>query len=138
MCAWLAGLGFPTPCQPSAARRRYGPGLRARFIPLGAPLVVAGIAAQVAALLLAVWARRSLSRHWSGIIATHAEHTLVRAGPYRWVRRPIYRALLGLTWARRWSRANFTPRWVRNPQAARVASGEKWTAGLSWRKLRAT
>jgi protein-S-isoprenylcysteine O-methyltransferase Ste14 len=47
-------------------------------------------------LLLAVWARRHLGRNWSGEIAIKVDHKLVRSGPYRVVRHPIYTALLGM------------------------------------------
>jgi len=72
------------------------PGLRARFVPLSAPLVAAGFVVQVAGLLLAVWARQTLGRFWSGAIATNADHQLIRGGPYRFVRHPIYTAILCL------------------------------------------
>jgi protein-S-isoprenylcysteine O-methyltransferase Ste14 len=72
------------------------PGLRARFWPLSTPLVAAGFVVQVAGLLLAVWARQTLGRFWSGAIATNTDHQLIRRGPYRWVRHPIYTALLSL------------------------------------------
>jgi Isoprenylcysteine carboxyl methyltransferase (ICMT) family len=72
------------------------PGLRWRFLPLTTPVVVAGFAVQIAGLLLAVWARQTLGRFWSGAIATSTDHQLIRGGPYRLVRHPIYTALLGM------------------------------------------
>jgi protein-S-isoprenylcysteine O-methyltransferase Ste14 len=47
-------------------------------------------------LALAIWSRRCLGRYWSGKITIKVEHRLVRSGPYRVVRHPIYTALLSL------------------------------------------
>lgn len=54
---------------------------------LGATLVVAG-------LVLAVWARVELAGNWSGTVTLKEGHEIVRAGPYRWIRHPIYTGLL--------------------------------------------
>jgi protein-S-isoprenylcysteine O-methyltransferase Ste14 len=72
------------------------PGLRARFVPLAPAIVAAGIALQAGAIVLAVWARRHLGRNWSGAITQTVDHQLVRSGPYRVIRHPIYTAMLGL------------------------------------------
>jgi protein-S-isoprenylcysteine O-methyltransferase Ste14 len=47
-------------------------------------------------LALAIWARRCLGRYWSGEITIKVEHKLIRSGPYRVLRHPIYTALLSL------------------------------------------
>jgi protein-S-isoprenylcysteine O-methyltransferase Ste14 len=73
------------------------PGLRGRFLPLLPLIVAAGLALQTGAILLAVWARRHLGRNWSGAITETVDHQLVRSGPYRLVRHPIYSAMLGMT-----------------------------------------
>jgi protein-S-isoprenylcysteine O-methyltransferase Ste14 len=70
------------------------PGLRARFLPPGWPGIVVGFALELAGLVLAIWARRVLGRHWSGAIATNAGHELIRSGPYQRLRHPIYSGLL--------------------------------------------
>lgn len=72
------------------------PGLRARFVPVAPAIVVAGLALQAGAIGLAVWARRHLGRNWSGAITQTVDHRLVRSGPYRVIRHPIYTAMLGL------------------------------------------
>jgi protein-S-isoprenylcysteine O-methyltransferase Ste14 len=72
------------------------PGLRGRVLPLLPLIVAAGLALQAGAILLAVWARRHLGRNWSGAITQTVDHQLVRSGPYRLVRHPIYTAMLGL------------------------------------------
>ena len=48
-------------------------------------------------LSLAVWARVHLGRHWSAEAVLAEDHELVRTGPYRLVRNPIYLGgLIGL------------------------------------------
>jgi protein-S-isoprenylcysteine O-methyltransferase Ste14 len=54
---------------------------------LGATLVVAG-------LLLAVWARIKLAGNWSGTVTLKEGHEIVRSGPYRLIRHPLYTGLL--------------------------------------------
>jgi protein-S-isoprenylcysteine O-methyltransferase Ste14 len=72
------------------------PGLRARFVPASMVLAAAALAIQLLFLVLAVWSRRILGRNWSGAIAATEGQQLVRAGPYRSLRHPIYTALLGM------------------------------------------
>jgi protein-S-isoprenylcysteine O-methyltransferase Ste14 len=72
------------------------PGLRQRFLPDTALMVWAGLAIQTAAVALGIWARRVLGRHWSGEITIKVDHELIRAGPYRLLRHPIYTAWLGM------------------------------------------
>ena|GEM_PF-145767 len=72
------------------------PGLRARFLPESTSLVVLGLSLQLIFFALAVWARQLLGRNWSGAVTTKLDHELVRSGPYRVVRHPIYTALLGV------------------------------------------
>ena len=73
------------------------PGLRLRWLP-DAPWieVPVGLAVQVGSALLAVWARRHLGRNWSGAITSVVGHQLVRTGPYRLIRHPIYSGMLGM------------------------------------------
>jgi len=73
------------------------PGLRTRWLPDPAAWAAVGLALQAGMFALAAWARRHLGRHWSGIIAAKVDHELVRAGPYRVLRHPIYTAMLGMT-----------------------------------------
>jgi len=54
----------------------------------------AGIAPTALGLLFSVWARVHLGRYWSGIITLKEGHKLIRTGPYRFVRHPIYTGLL--------------------------------------------
>jgi protein-S-isoprenylcysteine O-methyltransferase Ste14 len=67
-----------------------------RYIPASALLVAAGLIVQTIGLLMTIWARRHLGRNWSGRIAIQVEHRLIRSGPYRWVRHPIYTGILAM------------------------------------------
>ena len=72
------------------------PGLTRRFLPASKFVVAAGLIIQAAFVLLAVWGRRHLGSNWSGEVRIAAEHQLVRSGPYRFIRHPIYTAVLGM------------------------------------------
>jgi len=72
------------------------PGLRGRLLPLTPAVTVIGLTVQGLSFLLAVWARRHLGRNWSGAITVAQDHQLVRSGPYRLVRHPIYTAMFGM------------------------------------------
>ena len=45
-------------------------------------------------LLFAVWARLTLGSNWSATITIKTNHQLIRRGPYRWIRHPIYTGML--------------------------------------------
>jgi protein-S-isoprenylcysteine O-methyltransferase Ste14 len=68
--------------------------LRARFIPRGIALQFAGDALIAAGLGFSVWARVHLGNNWSGNVTVKENHELVRTGPYRLVRHPIYTGIL--------------------------------------------
>jgi len=53
-----------------------------------------GTAMTVAGAALAIWARFYLGRNWSATVTVKQEHELIRTGPYRVVRHPIYSGLL--------------------------------------------
>jgi protein-S-isoprenylcysteine O-methyltransferase Ste14 len=72
------------------------PGLTRRFLPDSHSVVVVGLVIEAAFILLAVWARRHLGSNWSGEVRVATEHQLVRSGPYRLIRHPIYTAILGM------------------------------------------
>jgi protein-S-isoprenylcysteine O-methyltransferase Ste14 len=42
----------------------------------------------------AIWARAYLGGNWSSSVTVKVGHQLVRTGPYRWVRHPIYSGLI--------------------------------------------
>jgi protein-S-isoprenylcysteine O-methyltransferase Ste14 len=69
--------------------------------PLAGPIypepVVAGWAAVIAVafgLGWTWWARLHLGSLWSGVVALKVDHAVVRSGPYRLTRHPIYSGLL--------------------------------------------
>jgi protein-S-isoprenylcysteine O-methyltransferase Ste14 len=66
------------------------PGLTGRWLPSAGAVAVIGIVIQVAGTWLAVWARQHLGRNWSAEISTKVDHQLIRSGPYRLLRHPIY------------------------------------------------
>jgi protein-S-isoprenylcysteine O-methyltransferase Ste14 len=71
---------------PSFLERRLFPASGAAST-LGAVLVAAGLG-------FAVWARRHLGSNWSGRVTVKMDHSLIRTGPYRYVRHPIYTGIL--------------------------------------------
>ena len=54
---------------------------------IGVVLVALGLA-------FAVQARRHLGANWSGTVTLKQEHSLIRSGPYRHIRHPIYTGIL--------------------------------------------
>jgi protein-S-isoprenylcysteine O-methyltransferase Ste14 len=53
-----------------------------------------GAAVMLSGLAFAVWASIHLGRFWSGAITLKEGHRLIRSGPYRFVRNPIYTGIL--------------------------------------------
>ena len=72
------------------------PFVQSRFLPPSPLWVALGLAVQAGSFGLAVWARRTLGRNWSAPIEIKLDHQLVRTGPYRVLRHPIYTAVLGM------------------------------------------
>jgi protein-S-isoprenylcysteine O-methyltransferase Ste14 len=68
--------------------------LETRFVGAGAALDLVATALVAAGLAFAVWARIALGGNWSGTVTLKHGHTIVRSGPYRWIRHPIYTGLL--------------------------------------------
>jgi len=68
--------------------------LGARFLPPAMMIYGSGIAVMLAGLVVTVWARRHLGTNWSGTITIKRGHDLVRTGPYRFVRHPIYSGVI--------------------------------------------
>ena len=69
---------------------------RATLDPLSAKALVeaAAVALLMAATVwLFVWASRTMGRNWSIVARTREDHTLVTAGPFAWIRHPIYTAM---------------------------------------------
>ena len=68
--------------------------LTKRFLPEGGLLPFLGIVLLAAGLGFSVWARRHLGRNWSAHVVVKQDHALIRSGPYRHVRHPIYTGIL--------------------------------------------
>ena len=65
-----------------------------RLLPMTAGTFWIGAAVTVGGLLFSVWARVTLGANWSRSVTIKQGHELIRAGPYRLVRHPIYTGLL--------------------------------------------
>ena len=93
-------------------------GFPMRLIPGAAWLMELGVILTATGLLFAIWARANLGRNWSGLVTVKVEHQLVRTGPYRLVRHPIYSgivlATLGTAICRRhvWGFAGVALMWL--------------------------
>jgi protein-S-isoprenylcysteine O-methyltransferase Ste14 len=68
--------------------------LTRRFLPLGSVFSLVGVLLVAAGLGFAIWARRHLGRNWSAHVAVKEDHALIRTGPYRRLRHPIYTGIL--------------------------------------------
>ena len=69
-------------------------GLVQRWLPKAA--LWPGVSIQAGFFALAIWARRHLGKNWSAEVRIAVDHKLVRTGPYRHLRHPIYSAMLGM------------------------------------------
>jgi protein-S-isoprenylcysteine O-methyltransferase Ste14 len=67
----------------------YGP-LLGRFVPDSTGTSLIGLGLLLLGLGLAVGARRYLGQYWSARVSLGEGHVLVKTGPYRMVRHPIY------------------------------------------------
>lgn len=70
--------------------------LNAKLIPRAGWIMAFGAAICLLGLFVTLWARRSLAGNWSGDVTFKQEHELIRTGPYRFVRHPIYTGLLAM------------------------------------------
>lgn len=72
----------------------YGHLLGDRVLPHNALVVGIGLAVTLLGLSLALWARVTLGRNWSGRVTFKEDHELICHGPYAHARHPIYSAIL--------------------------------------------
>jgi len=70
------------------------PWLYVRMVPYSEPLAWVGVGFTALGLVYAICARAYLGGNWSGNVTVKVGHELVRSGPYRWTRHPIYTGLL--------------------------------------------
>ncbi len=55
---------------------------------------IAGGTSMALFLVLFTWSHSTLGRNWSGLLEIHDGHVLVTAGPYRWIRHPMYSSFI--------------------------------------------
>jgi protein-S-isoprenylcysteine O-methyltransferase Ste14 len=72
------------------------PGLTRQFLAPTHAAVAAGFTVQVGSALFYFWTKRYLGRFWSSAVAIMKDHQLVRSGPYRLIRHPLYAGMLGM------------------------------------------
>ncbi len=119
ICLWLAWGVYWFVCARFVARTKSSETWRARLshlVPLGIGFFlvfhdrrdtlicgrlyesraaeIAGDIITAAGLSFAIWARVHLGRYWSAMVTIKQGHELIRSGPYRWVRHPIYTGFL--------------------------------------------
>ena len=58
------------------------------------PIVLAGLLVVLMGVAFSIWARLMLGSNWSNRVTVKENHTLVRTGPYRVARHPIYSGIL--------------------------------------------
>jgi protein-S-isoprenylcysteine O-methyltransferase Ste14 len=63
------------------------------------PSLIASMILGPVAVVLAWMATRHLDKQWRFEAALSEDHELIRTGPYRWLRHPIYTSLLGMLFA---------------------------------------
>jgi len=68
--------------------------LRIRLFAANPWTAVLGVAITAAGLGFAVWARAYIGTNWSSSVTVKVGHQLIRTGPYRWVRHPIYSGMI--------------------------------------------
>src|ERR1700759_1041888 len=68
--------------------------LRARLFPPSLWTNGLGVAITAAGIAFAFWARAYLGGNWSSAVTVKVGHELVRSGPYRYVRHPIYTGMI--------------------------------------------
>src|SRR5467141_2613307 len=68
--------------------------LGARFVPAQPAVEWIGVLLTAAGVAIAFWARWHLGTNWSGVVTLKEDHELIRTGPYRAIRHPIYTGIL--------------------------------------------
>ena len=64
------------------------------LIPRTQGVLWSGVALTGLGVAISIWARLALGSNWSGLVTLKEDHELIRKGPYRWVRHPIYTGIL--------------------------------------------
>jgi protein-S-isoprenylcysteine O-methyltransferase Ste14 len=68
--------------------------LTGQILPRTALSQIVGVAICIYGLMFTLWARRTLAGNWSSDVTFKRDHELIRTGPYRLVRHPIYTGIL--------------------------------------------
>lgn len=68
--------------------------LASRVVSNGPAVAAIGLSLTAEGLIFAMWARIVLGGNWSGTVTIKSGHSLIRRGPYKWIRHPIYTGLL--------------------------------------------
>src|SRR6266487_7080386 len=68
--------------------------LGARVVPASPAVEWIGVLLTAAGVTVALWARWHLGANWSGVVTLKEGHELIRTGPYRSIRHPIYTGIL--------------------------------------------
>jgi protein-S-isoprenylcysteine O-methyltransferase Ste14 len=68
--------------------------LATRFVPDTAAVEWIAVGLTAAGVGIAIWARWHLGSNWSGVVTLKEGHELIRTGPYRSIRHPIYTGIL--------------------------------------------
>ena len=65
-----------------------------RIVPQNDAVTILSLLLTAGGLIFAVWARIALGANWSGTVTIKSGHNLIRRGPYKWIRHPIYTGML--------------------------------------------
>jgi protein-S-isoprenylcysteine O-methyltransferase Ste14 len=76
------------------ARTQVPPALNQAIFPATLLPVSFGFLLALCGVGFSIWARMTLGTNWSSTVTLKDDHTLVRSGPYRLVRHPIYTGIL--------------------------------------------
>jgi protein-S-isoprenylcysteine O-methyltransferase Ste14 len=85
--AWAAGTLLFSP-------RGLGSWGHAAIVPYRNWMDWLAVAITALGFALTLWARAILGGNWSSSVTIKVSHELIRSGPYRWVRHPIYTGLI--------------------------------------------
>jgi protein-S-isoprenylcysteine O-methyltransferase Ste14 len=94
---WQSSLAYRLPAGLGCwllAYRHFPPPLNQVLTPNGDWAQATGAVVCMSGLFVTIWARRTLAGNWSSDVTFKQGHELVKAGPYRFVRHPIYTGLL--------------------------------------------
>jgi len=95
---WLQRFGYLLPLTLGVyllfqGAAHYG-WLGRRFVGAGSAVEWLGVLLTAVGIAIALWARWHLGANWSGIVTLKEGHQLIRTGPYRAIRHPIYTGIL--------------------------------------------